>query len=144
MSELSLSPDFQAQQVLTGIRALLASFNGKSRCVLPSTRGLRIPMRLLGVWLQPPNRFGRRDWLLQRKWKDSLLAGGIDPDRIEILDESKLWMAIERIEHRAAQQKQVRAQRKEREAYLTEEAFDLLGQQPNKGWYTSPVRLRQR
>jgi hypothetical protein len=139
---LALSPDFEVQQVLTGIRALLACFNGKNRCVLPSTRGLRIPMRLLGIWLQPPKKNGKpQDWLLRRKWKDNLLAAGTDPERIELLDEARPLAAIERIEYRAAQQKRARAERKERtkdhSVHMSEEAFNQLTGKTNAGWYGS-------
>jgi hypothetical protein len=119
MANLALFPKSEVDRVLTGIRSLLACFNGKNRCVLPSTRGLRIPMRLLGVWLQPPNKFGQYDWLLQRAWRNKLALAGIDPERIELLDEKKFWTAVQRIEENKEQQERKRAQlrqRKQREA----------------------------
>jgi hypothetical protein len=102
--------------VLSGIRALLVYFNGKYRCVLPSTRGLRFSMKVLGVYLQAPNRFGRVDWLLASKWKDKLAAAGIDPETIERLDDGKLRRRIEQIKDNDEQIRRRRAQRKERDA----------------------------
>ena len=64
------------EKILAGIRNVLAQFNGENRRKLTGTCALRIPIRLLGVWLQPPNRFGQRSHLLKRHWKESLAAAG--------------------------------------------------------------------
>jgi hypothetical protein len=138
------------EQVLLGIQHLLAQFNWQSgRRVLPTTRGLRIPMRLLGVWLQPPNGLGVRDHLLQRKWKSALLTAGIDPERIKILDEAKLRAAIDRIQERTAQQKRERARHKQRTKdaglHITEEEFEQLNRSTvNRGWGSSPASSLKR
>jgi hypothetical protein len=133
------------QEVLLGIQHLLAQFNWQNgRRVLPTTRGLRIPMRLVGVWCQPANSLGIREHLLQRKWKDALLGAGIDPNRIEILDQVKLRTAIDRIEDRRAQQKRERARRREGEKdcglHMTEDQFSQLTRQKiNRGWASLPA-----
>lgn len=124
------------RQVVVGIRALLGYFNGKSRCMLPSTKGLKYSMRILGVWLQPPNRFGVRDWLLGRQWRTRLSVAGIDPERIELVDESKLSDAIIRVQDRQAQQKREKAQRREREGVRMRQGH--LDQNVMKPQQTSP------
>jgi hypothetical protein len=100
-------------------------------------------MRILGVWLQPPNSLGIRDWLLGRAWKNRLSVAGIDPERIEIFDETKLCAAIKRIQDRQAEQERENARRREIKAadcsvHITEPQFDALTQHGIKGWYSSP------
>jgi hypothetical protein len=97
-------------------------------------------MRLLGVWLQPPNRFGKQDWLLQRAWRESLSAAGIDFDRIEIVDETRFWMAIARIRENAERQKRARAKRRERVA-MEQPQCDYQGRTLRNSTLTEQLRF---